>query len=106
MSDIFVLPSVSEAWGIVVNEAMNYGLAIITSNKVGSAADLVFEGENGFTYPVGDHQELSEKLSTILGNPQLLDAMGLKSKNIIAGWDYEKDLDGFIAALEYVSKRC
>src|SRR4029079_5398559 len=47
--DVFVLPSgLHETWGLVVNEAMNFGLPIVASDKVGCADDLVHEGKNGF----------------------------------------------------------
>uniref|UniRef100_UPI0040475891 glycosyltransferase family 4 protein n=1 Tax=Shewanella sp. TaxID=50422 RepID=UPI0040475891 len=48
LADIFVLPSINETWGLVINEAMNAGCAIITTDQVGSAADLVRSGTNGF----------------------------------------------------------
>src|SRR5262249_27029363 len=44
LADIFVLPSVDETWGLVVNEAMNAGCAIVVSDRVGSGADLVKNG--------------------------------------------------------------
>ena len=50
-ADCFVLPSdYGETWGLVVNEAMNFGLPIVVSDRVGCGRDLVREGENGFTF--------------------------------------------------------
>ena len=51
VSDVFVLPSFEETWGLVVNEAMACGLPVITTDRVGAAVDLVREGENGFVVP-------------------------------------------------------
>lgn len=65
-ADIFVLPSESETWGLVVNEAMNFGLPVILSDNIGCAKDLVVEGENGFIYETGNNTELTEKLELLL----------------------------------------
>ena len=48
LSDIYILPSSKEAWGLAVNEAMNCNCAIIASDKVGSSKDLV--KNNGFIF--------------------------------------------------------
>ena len=47
LCDVFVLPSIHEPWGLVVNEAMNAGKAIVVSDQVGCQPDLVENGENG-----------------------------------------------------------
>lgn len=53
-SRVFVLPSDFEPWGVVVNEAAAAGLAMVATNVVGAAADLVREGENGRLVPPSD----------------------------------------------------
>ena len=54
-SDVFCLPSVEhETWGLVVNEALNFGLPVVVTDKVGCAADLVRPGWNGFVVPAGE----------------------------------------------------
>ncbi len=61
-ADALVLPSESETWGLAVNEAMACGLPAIISDAVGCAPDLIEEGVTGFTYPVGDTEQLAERL--------------------------------------------
>lgn len=61
-ADCLVLPSATESWGLVVNEAMASGLPAIVSDRVGSAADLIDEGATGWTYPVGDVDALVARL--------------------------------------------
>jgi glycosyltransferase involved in cell wall biosynthesis len=104
LTDLFVLPSERESWGLVVNEAMNAGVAVIASDRIGAAADLVQAGVNGFTYPVGDAEALSVCLRTTLGNPQRLKAMGAASKSLIDRWGFDEDIAGLKAALAYVVK--
>ena len=59
VGDAFILPSVEEPWGLVVNEAMSAGLPVIVSNVCGCSLDLVDEGFNGYTvnpYDIGVFQ--------------------------------------------------
>lgn len=65
-ADILVLPSSSEPWGLVVNEAMNFGLPIVTSNQVGCARDLVRPNKNGYTFDYRSIDQLTEILSTLM----------------------------------------
>ena len=84
ISDIFVLPSTDEPWGLVINEAMNFGLPIITTDRVGAAYDLVKDGENGFIYPVGDIEKLADLLLKVLKDTELRKKMGRRSLELIA----------------------
>jgi glycosyltransferase involved in cell wall biosynthesis len=61
-ADCLVLPSRSESWGLVVNEAMASGIPAIVSDRVGCALDLIEEGKTGFTFPVGDWHALADRL--------------------------------------------
>ena len=49
-SDAFILPSTSEPWGLVVEEALINGLPVIVSNKVGSSFDLVENYNSGVVF--------------------------------------------------------
>jgi glycosyltransferase involved in cell wall biosynthesis len=60
-SDLLVLPSVTEVWGLVVNEACSVGCPILVSNRCGSA-EIVQEGVNGFTFDPNDLGDLRDKL--------------------------------------------
>ncbi len=64
-ADVLVLPSESETWGLVLNEAMACGLPAIVSDAVGCVPDLIEEGKTGFTYRTGDHVELAGRLAQI-----------------------------------------
>jgi glycosyltransferase involved in cell wall biosynthesis len=98
LADIFVLPSTNETWGLVVNEAMNAGCALVVTNQVGSAADLVREGRNGFSVDGDNVLELSGALSKCLANERFRD-LGIESINIIHGWGIEENVEGLRAVL-------
>src|SRR5262249_26819505 len=89
LCDVFLLPSRRGPWGLVVNEAMNAGRAIVASDQVGSAADLVRPGENGAIVPAGDDAALATALAGIVDDPARCRAMGEASRRLIAGWGFE-----------------
>ncbi len=102
MSDIFVLPSSSEPWGLVVNEAMCFGLPVIVSDKVGAGGDLVKEGVNGFIYPSCDVSMLTEKLNVLLSDRAFIQKMGKVSREIISKWSYREGVEGILHCLNSV----
>lgn len=101
IADVFVLPSTDEPWGLIINEAMNFGLPIITTDKVGASPDLVKDGENGFIYPVGNIEKLENYLLKLVYEPELREKMGKRSLEIISRWSYKEDVEGILAALKY-----
>jgi glycosyltransferase involved in cell wall biosynthesis len=101
LCDVFVLPSHHEPWGLVVNETMNAGKPVIVSDRVGAAPDLVQHGVNGWIYPHGNVAALSRCLTEAFNGNDLKE-MGRRSLNIINSWDFEADLRGLLAALDFV----
>lgn len=99
MADIFVLPSLSETWGLVINEAMCFHLPVIVSDTVGCSKDLVRHGENGFVFKTGDIDELSRYLSILVKDYKLRVETGQRSFEIIQEWDYKTDIRGILSAV-------
>lgn len=89
-ADLFCLPSKgpAETWGLVVNEAMACKKAILVSDKVGCAIDLVKPGYNGAIFKAGDIAALTDALIS-LSNNELLAEMGKHSREIIEGWSID-----------------
>jgi glycosyltransferase involved in cell wall biosynthesis len=83
-SDVLILPSKSEPWGLVVNEAMVCGMPVIVSRKCGCVRDLVRESKNGFTFNPEMRNELEEAIDFFVTNPEKITAMGMVSERIIA----------------------
>jgi|LQYC01.1.fsa_nt_gi Glycosyltransferase len=105
IADIFVLPSTDEPWGLIINETMNFGLPIITTDQVGATPDLVKDGENGFIYPVGDIKKLADCLLKLLSDSELREKMRKRSLGIIHEWSYTEDIEGILTALKYARIR-
>ena len=105
LADLLVLPSRREPWGLVVNEAMNAGCAILASDRVGAAQDLVREGVNGAIFPAGSVPRLAEALRRLLAEPERLAEMGRHSLSMIQGWSFTEDIAGLRAALAATVRR-
>ena len=101
LADVFVLPSVEEPWGLVVNEAMNAGIAVIVSDEVGCGPDLVEDGVTGFVFPAGDVPALTAALRRIVADPAAARAMGGAGLARIGEWDIAHSVQGLRRALGY-----
>lgn len=99
ISDIFVMPSTREVWGLVVNEAMACGLPVLCSEKSGVADDLIKQGLNGFTFDPEDICALKNLLRFLLDNDEKRKEMGGNSLSIISGCTPQKYAEGLIKAL-------
>jgi glycosyltransferase involved in cell wall biosynthesis len=66
----FILPSLYEAWGVVVHEAVLAGLPVLTTNECGAASDFVINGFNGFVYDATDEKKLKSIIQHIMTIPE------------------------------------
>lgn len=90
LADVLVLPSESEPWGLVVNEAMICGLPVLVSETSGCIEDLVKIGQNGFTFSPYKKQDLVKKMGYFIQSPSNLSRMGEASRQIVAFFEPEK----------------
>lgn len=104
LASVFVLPSRHEPWGLIVNEAMAAGCAVVVSSDVGSAADLVTDGVEGYVYPVGDIAALTHALERVLVTPKTAAQMGQAAQRRMEGWSFEQDIAGLRAALAHTTR--
>lgn len=106
MSDVFVLPSgPGEVTPLVVEEAMCASLPVVISSAVPSVIDFVREGENGYTYPVGDVSALADRLDRVLGSPAETARLGARSREMMEPWSYDVTVAGILDALHAVTRR-
>ena len=89
LSDVLVLPSYSEPWGLVVNEAMACGLPVLVSDKCGCAVDLVESKKNGFTFSPQNVNQLTNLMLKFMNQEVDLEQMGKVSEQIISTYSPE-----------------
>jgi 1,2-diacylglycerol 3-alpha-glucosyltransferase len=99
----FVLPSLMEPWGLVVNEAAATGLPLVVSRRAGCAATLVPAPQctTGFQFDPMDVDELAGALGQIASAPsEFLAAMGRRAAEVVSCWGPQRFADGVAEALE------
>ena len=104
--DVLVLPSLRESWGIVINEALCFGLPVIVSRSVGAAEDLLVEGENGYYFESENVLELVQAINKFVSLPDESKLkMKQKSRDIVKKW-IDRDLPGnMIKFMDNVSNK-
>jgi glycosyltransferase involved in cell wall biosynthesis len=105
LSTVFVLPSRHEPWGLIVNEVMNAGRAVIVSDEVGCQPDLVEDGIEGCVFPAGDVSALTDALRRVLATPETAVVMGRRGLAKIRTWDFEQDVRGLRRAIAQVTRK-
>lgn len=80
ISDIFVFPTRYDIWGLVLNEAITFGLPVISSNVAGASYSLIKEAQNGYIFKSGDKQDLKNKLESLIYDEALRKEFGKASK--------------------------
>lgn len=100
-ADLHALPSNHETWGLVVNEAMYFGLPSVVSDRVGCHPDLVRPGETGLVFRSGDAGDLARKMGDLVANPSLVRQMGETAKKLVARYSIGAARDGVLRALEF-----
>jgi glycosyltransferase involved in cell wall biosynthesis len=98
-SDVFVLPSEDEAWGLAVNEAMCAALPIVVSKEVGCVSDLVRDGVNGYTPAAQDIDGLARALRRLIEDGGLRRRQNQASASRIRQWGYRQCLEGIRGAV-------
>ena len=99
VADVFVLPSeYQETWGLVVNEAMNFGCPIIVSDRVGCAPDLV-DGKCGLVFAHDRPEALVAALRRMAGDEELRLRCGERARAVIAAWSVDEFMAGLRRAL-------
>lgn len=90
-SDAIIVPSFEEAFGLVINEGMAAGCAVVASSSVGASADLVRHNENGYVFDPFDHISLAKYIDRLNSDRAMLKEFQRKSQSLIKNWSYEVD---------------
>ena len=98
-SDVFIIPSLFEPWGLTVNEAMAAENAIISSSAVASAYDLVSNNVNGYRFKNGDSKDLANKILKIFKNRKKIKKYQSNSLKIVSKWNFNQCFLGIQKAI-------
>ena len=102
LCNVFVLASVDEPWGLVVNEVMNAARPVIVTDQVGCHKNLVQNGVNGYVVKAYDTQALADSLRAVLADEQTWQTMGAHSLQIVRNYSFEENVGGIRQALHHV----
>ncbi len=85
LSDVLVHPCEIEPWGLIINEAVAAGLAVVTTTACGAGVELVQPGTNGFLVPPGEQEPLTLALREV-SEPGVADRFGSRSADVLDRW--------------------
>jgi len=98
LAECLILPTHSDPWGLVVNEAMACGLPVVVTNVAGCSPDLVENGWNGYVVSPRDSPALEAAMDSMLRNPELKAKMSLRSCQRIQNYSPEVCAAGLATA--------
>jgi glycosyltransferase involved in cell wall biosynthesis len=99
-ADLFVLPSLYEPFGLVVNEAMLCGCPVAVSDRVGAKYDLVREGGNGYVFPAGNVEALAAIYRDFLPDHEKRQRMGNAARLRMETWSPREYINAMSDAVE------
>jgi glycosyltransferase involved in cell wall biosynthesis len=102
LAEMLILPTYSDTWGLVVNEAMACGLPVILSSAAGCGVDLVRDGWNGLTIPPRDVSSLAAAMESLASDPGLGATMGTNSAQHISRYSSLHWAHGIAGAIEVI----
>ena len=105
LAEVLVLPTYSDTWGLVVNEAMSCGLPIIVTNAAGCVDDLVENNGNGYVIPPRDVGSLRNAMADLIGDSDLKKRMSQRSEEKIQAFLPEHWAQGMAEAAHAVMTR-
>ncbi len=97
-ADTFILPTREEIWGLVINEAMSYGLPVITTNRCVAGMELVDEGETGYIVPANNINAMTKAIEKIVEMDTI--EMGKHARNKMEEYTIEKMVQTHIELFE------
>lgn len=103
-ADVMVLPSEYEPFAVVVNEASCCGTAVVASDRVGAARDLIAPVDPGLIYPCGNVPALAQLLNELLTSRGRLEALGRAARQQMQSWSPERNIEATLEAIRCAVK--
>ena len=103
-ADVFVFPTFEDVWGMVVPEAMVFGKPVLCSNGAASC-ELIVSGENGYIFEPSSAKELANKMQIFLDNPDLIESMGERSRQIISQKTPETAAKAYVEVTSFLREK-
>ncbi|MCH1418480.1 MAG: N-acetyl-alpha-D-glucosaminyl L-malate synthase BshA [Flavobacteriaceae bacterium] len=95
-SDLFILPSASESFGLAALEAMMMRVPVISTN-VGGLPEVNIEGESGYQFELGDVEGMAQKSIALLNDEQKLESMKDRAYTLAKRFDIEAIVNQYVA---------
>tara|TARA_B110000027_G_scaffold95490_1_gene100817 strand:+ start:638 stop:1783 length:1146 start_codon:yes stop_codon:yes gene_type:complete len=93
ITDVLILPSEYDTWGLVINEAMSCGVSVVSSAQCGASYDLVKNKSTGFVYDNKNFKVLLRKFDMLIKNRKKIVKYKKNSKLLISKFTYSKTID-------------
>jgi len=100
-SDVFILPTRFDGWGVVLNEASSLSKPIISTDQCGAAFHLIKNKVNGFRIKAGNVKQLQKSMQYYVDNPQQIIKHGNESYNMFKDYTPEKNAKRLSTAINY-----
>jgi glycosyltransferase involved in cell wall biosynthesis len=98
-----ILPSITEPWGLVVNEALSYGCPVLVSDVCGCIPELVHEGQTGYSFISGNETSLIEAVCRLLEHFSDVDAVTENCLRIASAYTPDRAASEIIKGIESIS---
>lgn len=105
VSDIFVLPTRYDIWGLVINEAMSFALPIVSTNKCVAAMEFNSKERNGFIVETENPEQLHIALLKLVKDRNLREEYGKNSLKLIENYSLEQMAEDFLSVIDKMCKK-
>lgn len=100
MSDAFVLPTREDIWGLVINEALSYGLPVITTDKCNAGLEMIRNDYNGYIVPVEDAVAIVKYIEKIFNDNGLQQKLSYNALNTAREYTLEEMAQCYVKAIQ------
>ena len=101
-ADLFVLPTRYDIWGLVINEALSFGLPVLSTDRCMAAAEFAERYQAAEVIPAENADLLQKKIRELLEDEAHRDQLGKRAETVIRDWSYEQMVRDFISVFREI----